>query len=253
MLFDLRGRGRRRAVQAIYLGLAVLMGGGLVLFGIGGNTSGGLFDAFSSDNNKATSTNYSKDIKKLEEKIRLQPKDTAARARLVSLRIAEGGVRGGFDGDKDGIAEFRQAAAAWTAYLAQNPPKTDLSVARQMVNVYQTGLNDPDKAVGVMDVIIDETEPPQADLYKQYAQLAFVAGQTRKGDLAVDKAVSLSPPADRRSVRDALTSIKTQITQAAAQAATAGQGAAGATGAAGAAGAVPVQTTGGATTTTTGK
>ena len=45
MLFDLRGRGRRRTVQAIYLSLAILMGGGLVLFGIGGATSGGLFDA----------------------------------------------------------------------------------------------------------------------------------------------------------------------------------------------------------------
>ena len=33
MLFDLRGRGRRRTIQVIYLGLAVLMGGGLVLFG----------------------------------------------------------------------------------------------------------------------------------------------------------------------------------------------------------------------------
>ncbi len=29
MLFDLRGRGRRRAIQAIYLSLALLMGGGL--------------------------------------------------------------------------------------------------------------------------------------------------------------------------------------------------------------------------------
>ena len=46
MLFDLRGR-RRRAVQATYLTLAILMGGGLVLFGIGGDVSGGLFDAFS--------------------------------------------------------------------------------------------------------------------------------------------------------------------------------------------------------------
>ena len=33
MLFDLRGR-RRRAVQATYLTLAILMGGGLVFFGI---------------------------------------------------------------------------------------------------------------------------------------------------------------------------------------------------------------------------
>ena len=45
MLFDLRGRGRRRTVQVIYLSLAILMGGGLVLFGIGGATSGGLVDA----------------------------------------------------------------------------------------------------------------------------------------------------------------------------------------------------------------
>ena len=48
MLFDLRGR-RRRAVQGTYLVLAMLMGGGLVLFGVGGSVSGGLLDAFKSD------------------------------------------------------------------------------------------------------------------------------------------------------------------------------------------------------------
>ena len=47
MLFDLRSRGRRRTVQVVYLGLAVLMGGGLVLFGVGaGNGIGGLLNAF---------------------------------------------------------------------------------------------------------------------------------------------------------------------------------------------------------------
>ncbi|MBA3437689.1 MAG: hypothetical protein H0U14_06795, partial [Thermoleophilaceae bacterium] len=46
MLFDIQGK-RRRVVQATYLTLAVLLGGGLVLFGIGGDVSGGLFDAFS--------------------------------------------------------------------------------------------------------------------------------------------------------------------------------------------------------------
>src|SRR5436305_1999714 len=45
MLFDLRGK-RRRAVQVTYAGLAVLMGSGLVFFGIGGSVSGGLLDAF---------------------------------------------------------------------------------------------------------------------------------------------------------------------------------------------------------------
>ena len=50
MLFDLRGRGRRRTVKFVYITLAVLMGGGLVLFGIGGGgaTQGGLVDAITS-------------------------------------------------------------------------------------------------------------------------------------------------------------------------------------------------------------
>ena len=39
MLFDLRARGRRRAIKVIYLFLALLMGGGLIFFGIGGSTS----------------------------------------------------------------------------------------------------------------------------------------------------------------------------------------------------------------------
>ena len=55
MLFDVRG-GRRRVIQVIYLSLAILMGGGLVLFGIGGNVSGGLFDAIGGSNGGGGST-----------------------------------------------------------------------------------------------------------------------------------------------------------------------------------------------------
>ena len=41
MLFDLRGRHRRRAVKVIYVGLALLIGVGLIGFGIGGGLGGG--------------------------------------------------------------------------------------------------------------------------------------------------------------------------------------------------------------------
>ncbi len=218
MLFDLRGRGRRRAVQGIYLFLAILMGGGLVLFGVGGNTNGGLFDAFSSDNkNGSATTSYTKQIDATQKQIDLNPQNAAAWARMASLRLAEGGSNGGFDGDADGRKDFQKASAAWKRYLALKPPKVDQSVARQMINVYgATGLNQPDEAVAVMDLLIDQTEPPSADLYKQYALLAIQAGQTRKGDLAIEKAVSLSPPADRKNVRSALESLKAQAAQAAA-------------------------------------
>lgn len=248
MLFDLRGRGRRRTVQIIYLGLALLMGGGLVLFGVGGATSGGLFDAFSSNSNTSTTTSYTKQIKAIEKRVTVNPKDAAGWAKLASLRLAEGGSRGGFDGKSSGVAEFRQASAAWEKYTALNPPKYDLNVARQMVNLYgTTGLNQPDKAVGVLDVIIEQS-PPDVGLYQQYAQYAYVAGQNRKGDLAAAKAVALSPKADRPQVKAALESIKQQVAQAAAQsAAAAAQGAGASTSTA------PTATVAPATKTTTTK
>ena len=54
MLFDLRSRGRRRTVQAVYLFLAILIGGGLVLFGVGaGNGLGGLLNGLTGSGSTA--------------------------------------------------------------------------------------------------------------------------------------------------------------------------------------------------------
>lgn len=223
MLFDLRGRGRRRVIQVIYLGLAVLMGGGLVLFGIGGNTSGGLVDAITG-NSGGGSTSNSKQIERVQKRLDLNPRNAPAWAKLASLRIQDAGANGGFEGSAAGRRELARAGTAWKRYVKLSPKRVDASVARQMVNVYgPTGLNQPDDAVGVMDLLIDQTKPPEADLYKQYAILAFTAGQSRKGDLAINKAVSLSPKADRKQVRSGLEAVKTQAEQAAKGAAGAGQ------------------------------
>ncbi|HEX8206984.1 MAG TPA: hypothetical protein VF587_13065, partial [Solirubrobacteraceae bacterium] len=76
MLFDLRGRGRRRTVQVIYLSLAILMGGGLVLFGIGGDVQGGLVDAFSE--NGGTGNGQIDDlVESAEERTTANPRDPA--------------------------------------------------------------------------------------------------------------------------------------------------------------------------------
>lgn len=248
MLFDLRGRGRRRTVQVIYLGLALLMGGGLVLFGVGGATSGGLFDAFSSDNNTSTTTSYSKQIKSFEKRVTANPKDAPAWAKLASLRLAEGASRGGYDGNSGGVKEFRQASTAWERYVALEPAKPDLNVARQMVNLYGTGLNQPDKAVAVLDILIERTSPPDVGLYRQYAQAAYIAGQTRKGDLAAAKAVALTPKAERPQVKSALDSIKQQVQQANAQSAASAAAGAGAS-----TSAAPTATVAPSTTTSTTK
>src|ERR687893_166390 len=78
MLFDLQGK-RRRVVQATYLTLAVLMGGGLVLFGIGGDVQGGLFDAFSDRSDTGNGNPIVEQrLKSAEERLRANPNDQQA-------------------------------------------------------------------------------------------------------------------------------------------------------------------------------
>ena len=141
MLFDLRGKGRRRTVQVIYLSLAILMGGGLVLFGIGGATSGGLFDAFSSDSGtQNVSSTYTKQVKANQAKVTANPKDVAAWAALTRAQVQQAGVSG-YDQatgtyTADGLKQLQAAADSWQKYLDLDPKKPDGNLASLMVNTY---------------------------------------------------------------------------------------------------------------------
>ncbi len=88
MLFDLRSRGRRRTVQFVYLGLAVLMGGGLVLFGVGSGTSGGgLLNGLSgSGSGNSGSAAVSAQEKTALKATKTDPTSASAWASLVSAR-----------------------------------------------------------------------------------------------------------------------------------------------------------------------
>ena len=96
MLFDLRGRGRRRTVQTVYLGLALLMGGGLVLFGVGaGNGFGGILNAFTGNG----SGSAQKQVVSQQEKaalaaVKARPNDPAAWGQLVSARWTSATTQG---------------------------------------------------------------------------------------------------------------------------------------------------------------
>src|SRR4051812_36675506 len=97
MLFDLRARGRRRTIQVIYLFLAVLMGGGLIFFGIGGNTSGGLFDPFKSDSGTSGNGALEKNVKRAEKRVHANPADPAAWAPLTHAQCQLGGLGENYD------------------------------------------------------------------------------------------------------------------------------------------------------------
>jgi len=226
MLFDLRGRGRRRTVQAVYLTLAVLLGGGLILFGIGGDTQGGLVDAFTSDTQDNSGGIYAERIEAAEKRVQANRQDPAAWAALAKAQYQRISAEeydqnvGGFT--PEGRAELATVRRSWNEYLKLDPQTPDDSLAIQMVQVLgDGGLRDYPAAVRAMEIVTEQREPATG-LYQQLAYLAYAAGQNRKGDLAADRAVELAPKEDRASIEQNLEAAKTQAAQAAVQEATQG-------------------------------
>lgn len=228
MLFDLRGRGRRRTVRVIYFLLALLMGGGLIGFGIGSATSGGgLFDAVLGNGSSGTSATKSIDKQILAEvaKTRASPRDAAVWAQLARLRYQRAGIDGIIDDAATGTssytgkgkAKLSLASSAWEHYLALDPKTPDAQLARLMVQAYGTGaLEQPAKAVTAMQIVTAAEKPPNSNLYAQLAQLAYTAHDSRTGDLAADRAVELADKANKKLLRTQLDQIKTQAATPAA-------------------------------------
>lgn len=222
MLFDLRGKGRRNTVRVIYLGLALLMGGGLVFFGIGGNVSGGLLNAFDSSGGSSNGT-FEKRVARYEARVEKNPRDAAAWAELARARYQETSAGENYDQATSsftpkGIAKLREVERAWDRYLALNPRKPNADIANLMVQAFgPSGLNKLDKAVAAMEIVVDQRRPETAALYGQLAQLAYLAGQTRKGDLSAAKAVSLADKDEKQQLKQTLESFKTQAATQALQ------------------------------------
>jgi tetratricopeptide (TPR) repeat protein len=231
MLFDLRGRGRRRTIQVIYASLALLMGGGLVFFGIGGNTSGGLFDAFSGNSGGGSAQDiFQERVDRLEKRVETSPRDASAWAELARLRVQTASTGENYDQatqqftDK-GREELQRAADAWRRYLALDPPRPDPNVARLMVQAYGLGgLQQYEQAVQAMEIVLEDTDQETAALYAQLAVLAHGAGQDRKSTLAADRAKELAPKDQRTQIEQGIQAGRQQIDQAkgAAAGATAG-------------------------------
>ena len=81
-----------------------------------------------------------------------------------------------------------------------NPKKIDTTAATYMVQAYAPGaLNKADKLVRAYELVIEGTPKPTFDQYRNLAIYSYVAGESRKGDLARTKALELAPK-DQRSV-----------------------------------------------------
>ena len=210
MLFDLRGR-RRRAVQVTYLMLALLMGGGLVLFGIGGDVSGGLVDAFKGNGGgQSTDSALTDRIDREEERLAKTPQNEALLQNLVrdyyqlatSQRDSE---TIGFPADaKD---ELRKSGEYWQRYRTTADGEPDPDTAVIALQVYDAGgLNRPKEAQQAAAIIAQQTNDVPS--YLRLVQYAARAGDTRTADLAARKAEDLAPKDERKLVKEQAEALK---------------------------------------------
>jgi len=225
MLFDLQGR-RRRVVQVTYVGLAVLMGGGLVLSGIGSDAGGGILDALVGNNSDSSTEDARKPlenrVKSAETRLRANPKEQAALADLVRAHFALFGLEQeetdeGISVSDRGIQELRKAEQAWGRYIATDPKQIDSGLASTAIAIYDNGAPLPEdqkqKNARYVRPAADLAE--QANTREAYIRLVAVAtkaGDTRTAGLAERKARSCAATKDEEAT------IKEQIGQAKQQA-----------------------------------
>jgi hypothetical protein len=211
MLFDLRGRGRRRTVQVIYVGLALLFGVGFVGFGVGvGGGGGGILNALTGESG-APSASFAGQVKKYQKLVVKEPKNVSAWENLTTAELHEAGGEAYVSNGKltsKGKELFSQTAQSWNSYLALNPPKPNVALAKEMVRIFgEEGLNEPAAAVQVLQIVV-ASEPQSASLFGALAEYAYKAHNQRQGDLAAAKAVSLAPAADRARLKKELAELK---------------------------------------------
>ena len=214
MLFDLRSRGRRRTVQAVYLFLALLIGGGLVLFGVGaGNGLGGLLNGLTgSGSNSGQQSAVSQAEKTAIKATQLNPNSAAAWAKLVQAR---------WSGATSSSANVNSTTGQFTA-----AGKKELTTLGQNYERYKTLVKQPDPNVAILAARayqylgnysaatnawsdITAANPTQATAFECLAANAYAAGNTRTGDLASAKAIGLVPKVQQTLLKSNIEKAKT--------------------------------------------
>ena len=219
MLFDLRSRGRRRTVQAVYLFLAVLIGGGLVLFGVGaGNGIGGLLNGLTGNgSNSGQTAAISQQEKSAIKATQTDPNSAAAWGNLVQARW--------------GTARSSNAYVNATTGQFTSAGNRELTALGQDYQRYRALVKTPDQTVAILAARayqylgnyaaaasawedISSANPTEATAYECLAANAYAAKQNRKGDLASAKALTLVPKVQQTLLKTRISQAKTDPTVA---------------------------------------
>jgi tetratricopeptide (TPR) repeat protein len=211
MLFDLKGK-RKRVVQVTYLGLAVLFGGSLVLFGTGSSVSGGLIDAITGNNSGGGTSAFQDQVNRTRTGVRTNPKSEQAWLDLTRAEFNLAASPDGSDPETGQLSEKGQQAVletinSWERYLKLKPKKPDAATA-QFAAIAYGATQDYRKAVKTQALAAKAR--PSSNSYYQLAQFAYAGGQVQAGDAAAAEAIRRTPKDLRNSVRAQVKEIKKQ-------------------------------------------
>ncbi|HLW94509.1 MAG TPA: hypothetical protein VKS25_03940 [Solirubrobacteraceae bacterium] len=240
MLFDLRSPGRRRAVKTVYLFLALLIGGGLIFFGVGtGGNFGGLLSAAGNGGGGSGTGDITAEhaLARAERAAKASPNSASAWASAgedaynVATLPSHYNSSVGFNAG--GHAALNKLEVAWTNYLRLLPANPSLTFAQQVASAFSpppTGVGGYTTAESAQEVVV-QLQPNSYVQYEYLAYYAYYAKDIHNGDLATAKAIALAPKSQQKTVKSTLASIRSsQVGATGASGATGSTGATGATG-----------------------
>ena len=208
MLFDLQGP-RKTAVKAIYLGLAILLAGGLVLFGVGSSVNGGLADVF---NNGGGNGDLQKQVEKSQKAVAANPKNAKALEDLIVDRYALAGSDKNFNPKTQkfsaaGESQLKLLTKNWSTYQKLNA-KPNLTTASYAVSAY-LGLQDA-KGAQKAQAVVAEKQPSAAN-YLALFQYAMYSGDSLASTGAEIKARQLATKDQIAEVNQQIKTIKKRV------------------------------------------
>ncbi len=212
MLFDIHSRGRRRTVQVVYIGLAVLIGAGLVLFGVGtGSSGGGLFGGLTGNNSSSSGgSGATKQVKQALAKAEHDPGSAAAWANLINARFSAANSVG-YDSNANaytaaGKQQLQGVTQAYTHY-AKLESKPSVNTATIAAKAYSQ-LGDYSQASATYQTLLS-AQPGSIVALRCVAMTSYAAGNDRVAQLAETRTLAKLPKAARAQYKAIIEEAKT--------------------------------------------
>jgi uncharacterized protein YciW len=212
MLFDLRSRGRRRTVQVVYVGLAVLIGAGLILFGVGtGSGGGGLFGAFTGSNTSSGGGNaVTSAVKKAVARTKKIPSSPSAWANLIAARFSAANSVG-YNSNTNtytatGKQQLRLITQAYSHYtaLVKSPDTTTATLAAKAY----TQVSNWTRSSAIYQTLL-QSSPGSIPYLRCVAMTSYAAKNDRVAQLAQARLLAKLPKSVRKQNKALLEQAKT--------------------------------------------